>query len=103
MMRGKVLELDREDDEHWQTVGWVVAGHFGGPSHWHPVSEGERFGVTREGYSGTTPLVFQVPPVDAGEYRIRLDFIDGAEGSVRERTATLYAFLRVVDAPQTHT
>jgi hypothetical protein len=88
---------------NWKTVGWVVAGFRGGPSEWHPVGDGARFGVTLEGYSGTTPLVFQVPPVGAGEYRIRLDFIDGAGGSVRERTATLYAFLRVIDAPPTHT
>jgi hypothetical protein len=45
------------------------------------------------------PLYFVVPPVSAGDYRIRLDLIHSRTdvGDLRDRTATLYAPLRIVE------
>ena len=94
MTRGKVLTFDKEHDGEWQRVGWMVA-----PSQWRPVDEAGIFAVTAEGYRGTMPLSFRVPPLTAGDYRIRLDLVRSGEEPVQQRTATLYGFLRVLDSP----
>jgi hypothetical protein len=56
--------------------------------------------VTLEGYLGTAPVYFNVPPLPPGDYRIRLDLIyqNGGIGDMQARTATLYAALRVLPA-----
>jgi hypothetical protein len=91
MIRGKVLVFDREQDGAWQYVGCNVAA-----SQWHPSGEAGMFAVTLEGYGGTQPMSFHVPPVPPGDYRIRLDLTRSGDGPVRERTATLFGFLRVL-------
>ena len=54
--------------------------------------------MTLEGYRGTMPICFEVPPIPESEYRIRLDLTHSHEGigDIRARTATLYAFLLVL-------
>jgi hypothetical protein len=93
MVRGKVLAFDKEHDGEWQRVGWMVA-----PSQWRPVDQAGMFAVTAEGYRGTMPLSVQVPPLTAGDYRVRLDLVRGGEELMQQRTATLYGFLRVLDS-----
>jgi hypothetical protein len=98
LIRGKVLVFEVEGKEGWQYVGSVVGGRAGdGPSPWIPAGGGGAF-VTLEGYPGTMPLDFDVPPVPPGDYRVRLDLIhpDAEIGDIRQRTATLYAPLRVL-------
>jgi hypothetical protein len=94
MIRGKVLDFDEQRGGRWQRVGWMIC-----PTRWRPVGEEGAFAVSLEGYRATMPLSFQVPPISPGEYRVRLDIARGGEEPVAERTATLYGFIRVLDAP----
>jgi hypothetical protein len=96
--RGKVLYFEQERDGGWQYAGTVVTARASDrPSRWAPVNAAP-FAVTLEAYPATMPLYFDVPPVDPGVYRIRLDAIapDGRIGDLRRRTATFYVALRVL-------
>jgi hypothetical protein len=99
LTRGKVLILDREDGDDWHALGMIVGARSADhPSLWVPVGSG-RMAVTREGYRGTMRRFFDVPPIPAGDCRIRLDLTHSSEaiGNLRQRTATLYAWLRVLE------
>jgi hypothetical protein len=56
--------------------------------------------TTLEGIPATEPVYFDVPSVPPGDYRLRRDLLVTALGdrssSLIERTATLYAPLRVL-------
>jgi hypothetical protein len=97
LTRGKIVRFEQERQSIWQPAGTVVVSRTPDqPSRW--LRPGETVAVTL-GYSATTPLYFDVPPIPAGDYRLRLDAIHGrgAAGDLRHRTATLYAFLRVLE------
>ena len=98
LTRGKVLHVEQERDGDWRYVGAVVAARSADlGSQWIPAGSGS-FAVTLEGYRATSPLYFEVPPLDPGEYRIRLDAVltGDTDVDVRDRTATFYAPLRVL-------
>jgi hypothetical protein len=98
--RGKVLSIEEQRGDEWLPVGLVVGARSReGRSRWVPPDAGP-LAVTLEGYRATRPLYFVVPPVPAGDYRIRLDLIHsrGEVGDLRDRTATLYAPLRILES-----
>jgi hypothetical protein len=66
-------------------------------SRWIPPGSGS-FAVTAEGYSATSPLYFDVPSLEPGDYRMRLDATHSNHdiGDLQRRTATFYVFLRVL-------
>jgi hypothetical protein len=97
--RGKVLSIEEKRGDEWLSIGLVVGARSSeGRSRWVPPDSGP-LAVTLEGYQATTPLFFVVPPVSAGDYRIRLDLIHSrAEiGDLRDRMATLYVPLRILE------
>jgi hypothetical protein len=103
LTRGKLVQVERDDDGAWRVVGTVVCA---GPRSPNSLSrflpnEGPPFAVTLEGYPGTMPMQFDVPSIPAGDYRLRVDLIhsNGALGDLRHRTATLYAPLRILASP----
>jgi hypothetical protein len=99
LIRGKVLIFDREEGDDWHALGMIIGARSADfPSHWVPVGSAP-MAVTLEGYRGTMPLFFDVPPIPAGDCRIRLDLTHSSEavGNVRQRTTTLYAWLRVLE------
>jgi hypothetical protein len=97
LTRGKIIAIQAERDGTWESAGAVIVQTAPGPGIWKP--PGGRFVTTMEGYSGTTPMHFEVPPIPPGSYRIRIDATTGdadAEEDLHHRTATLYAQLRVL-------
>ena len=102
LTRGKVVWFEREHGGEWDLVGTVVGVGPRSPdmlSRFIP-SGGRQFVVTLEGYPATMPLEFNAPSIAAGDYRLRMDMVHsrGAIGDLRERTATLYAPLRILRA-----
>ena len=96
MIRGKDVLVEREDNGSWRTVGTLLATSTPtGTSRWYPA--GGWLAMTAEGYSGDSPLYFEVPTVEPSEYRLRLDLAIIGDTPVRERTATLCAELRVIE------
>ena len=100
--RGKLVWVEREHGNEWDLVGTVVGVGPRSPdmlSRFIP-SGGRPFAVTLEGYPATMPLEFNAPSIPAGDYRLRMDMVHsrGAIGDLRERTATLYAPLRILPA-----
>ena len=97
LIRGKVLSFEQERDGDWHSVGLVVGSRSSdAPSRWSPHGSAP-FAVTLEGYRATMPLHFDVPPILSGDYRIRLDATHpSGDGNLRQRTATLYAPLRIL-------
>jgi hypothetical protein len=100
LVRGKMLRFEQERDGDWLGVGSVAAApSVDTPSRWIPPGS-TPFAVTLEGYSAAAPMYFDVPPLPPGDYRIRLDATHASAdvGNLRERTATLYAQLRILRA-----
>jgi hypothetical protein len=97
LTRGKAITFERQAADEWEYLGTVLGARSrNGSSSWTPKGSGAF--MTLEGYRGTMPLFFDVPPVQHGEYRIRLDLTHSSHGigDVQARTATLYAFLLVL-------
>jgi hypothetical protein len=98
LVRGKVLHIEQQREDGWQGVGVIIGARSSGvPSKWIPAGS-PPFAVTLEGYRADSPLYFDAPPLDPGDYRIRLDATHpaGSIGDLRQRTATLYATLRLL-------
>jgi hypothetical protein len=98
MIRGKILWFERIDGRGSNLLGLILGTRDAeGHSRWVPVGTGPLV-VTMEGYVGTMPLHFDVPPVPDGDYRVRLDLVHQRTeiGAVQQRTATLYAPIRVL-------
>jgi hypothetical protein len=73
LTRGKILGFEQERDGDWHYVGTMIAARSADlTSRWIPPGSGS-FAVTAEGYSATSPLYFDVPSLEPGDYRIRLD------------------------------
>lgn len=96
LTRGKLITIEAEHDPDWEYVGAVIVQTALGPGGWRP--PGSRIAMTMEGYFATTPMHFEVPPIPPGNYRIRVDAIarTNEDDDLRQRTATLYAQLRVL-------
>jgi len=98
-----VLLVEQPQADYWRAVGRIMSsGSRDGRAQWLPLeTETGPLGVTLAEHPATTPLYFDVPPIPPGEYRVRLDLIHSrAElGDPRDRTATLYAPLRVLAPP----
>lgn len=99
MVRGGTLLLEYEGAEGWQKVNVLLTGR--SPSEapkWESYGTSGMFAVTLEAIPGPTPLYVRLPPVEPGEYRLRLDLVHRNHdiGDVQARTATLYSPLRVV-------
>lgn len=107
-IRGKELWIDQERAKEWQYVGTVTAAQFrDAPSFWLPAAA-TPLPVTLEGHQATKPQYFDVPPLDPGNYRLRVDLLYGNSGTadqtidlarpLRLQTATLYSELQVLRA-----
>jgi len=103
MIRGKIIRLETERDGEWKLAGSVhVSRTPDAASLWMPVDAQRRYVVTAEGYRGSSPMYFTVPPLAPGDYRLRFDMIhyNGDLGDVRHRTASLEAPLRILPPPE---
>jgi hypothetical protein len=104
LVRGSLLALEREEGDGWQKSHTLIAGSSRETApQWASYGLSNRFGVTLKGYRGTAPIHVRLPPVDPGDYRLRVDLVNGAldSGDVRARTATLYSPVRIITAPGT--
>lgn len=98
LIRGKSLGFEQERDGDWHYVDTMIAAQSAEqPSRWIPPGSGS-FVVTAEGYSATSPLYFAVPPLEPGDYRVRLDATHANHeiGDLQRRTATFYVPLHVM-------
>jgi hypothetical protein len=98
LTRGKLVYIEVQRDGEWLPVGTVIVRTAPGPSTWKPAGS-PPFRITMEGYTGPTPMHFEVPPIPPGDYRVRIDATAGdadVEEDLRHRTATLYATLCVL-------
>lgn len=91
--RGKVIGVEERRAGEWRSVGVVIVALES--SRWVP-GENPRVRVTAEGYLLSVPMHFDVPLLAPGQYRLRLDVVAIEDAELRDRTATLYAPLRVV-------
>jgi hypothetical protein len=99
MVRGSAIVLEHEGDKGWARVHLIISGSSPTAApQWESYGPSGMFAVTMVGYRGTKPLCVRLPPVQSGDYRLRLDLLHGDQelGDVRAWTATLYAPLRVV-------
>jgi hypothetical protein len=98
LVRGKVVTIERNIDGGWEFTGAVIVGRTPDErSTWKPAGS-PPYAVTAEGYLAAQPMYFDVPPIEPGDYRIRIDAAMPSHPapSLRDRTATLYTSLLVL-------
>lgn len=100
LMRGHFIHLQQQQGDGGSAVHTLIGGPSADDSSERAGRRRDRpLGDTITRRPGTDPLYVRVPEVEPGDYRLRLDLMNGSselQASSDARRATLYAPLRVL-------